>query len=320
MAMLDAVLGMINVAFFYAILIWILVDSLRQSKNNGIAYFKQGPMVFATITVVFNAVISAMNMAFTFHEYRTRRIIGYNSVSLTLTWVLSTIVSFYSMKRTLKENHRFPLVLILWWVFTSITDALLVCIEIVKNFESLNLWFFLSEDNIVGMVSLPMLLLLVCFNTLPSVCAREQQYSDSNMEQRLLQGELESSMAEDEEAFTNASMWSQLTFQWLNPIFSKGRVQKLELGHIPSVPHSETAENASSMLEESLRKQKLEGGSLTKAITHSIWKSLVSNAVFAGNFYSFLLFKIKHQKIRHLQHLINNVQNRYSWRVFFFFF
>ncbi|KAF1876326.1 hypothetical protein Lal_00029674 [Lupinus albus] len=278
MAMLDAVLGIVNVAFFYAILIWVLVDSLRQSKKNNIAYLKQGPKLLATITVLCNVVISVMNIAFAFHEYRIKRIIGYNSLSLTLTWVLSTIVSFYSMKRR-TINQRFPLVLNLWWSFTTIIVALSVSIEIVNNFESLNLWFFLLEDNIFGMVSLPMLF-LVCFNALPYVlCAREQQHSDSYMEQRLVQQEME---AEDKEAFTNANIWSQLTFQWLNPIFNKGRIQKLEHGHIPSVPHSETAENASSMLEESLRKQKLEGGSLTKAIAHSIWKSLALNAIFAG--------------------------------------
>ncbi|KAJ1401992.1 P-loop containing nucleoside triphosphate hydrolase [Sesbania bispinosa] len=138
-----------------------------------------------------------------------------------------------------------------------------------------NVAFF--YDNVVDAVSLPMLLLL-CFNALPNVSAREQ----SDMEQRLLQKELEFSRDEGEVVFTNASMWSKLTFRWLNPIFNRGRIQKLELAHIPSVPHSETAESASFMLLESLRKQKLEGGSLTKAITHSIWKSLALNAILAG--------------------------------------
>ncbi|KAE8692589.1 hypothetical protein F3Y22_tig00110831pilonHSYRG00083 [Hibiscus syriacus] len=37
------------------------------------------------------------------------------------------------------------------------------------------------------------------------------------------------------------------------PLFEKGRIEKLELHHIPTVPESETAENASLLLEESLR-------------------------------------------------------------------
>ena len=244
-------------------------------------------MVFAVFTVLSCAVISVMNMALAFYQYSSRKIIGFNSVSLALTWVLATIVSFYSMRTKVRENKRFgfPLVLILWWVFACSIDAILLSLKLVKGFESIDLWFFLSEDNVVDSVSLPLLVLL-CFN----VCAREN--SDVEQEQQLLlEKEEESSMEEeDEEAFTNASMWSKLAFRWLNPIFKAGRIKKLELGHIPPVPPSETAENASSVLEESLRKQKLEGGSLTKAIAYSIWKSLALNAVLAGIFY--ILFRI----------------------------
>ncbi|KOM42020.1 hypothetical protein LR48_Vigan04g221800 [Vigna angularis] len=111
------------------------------------------------------------------------------------------------------------------------------------------------------------------------------------MEEGLLQIEEEFSMEEhDEEAFTNASEWNQLIFRWLNPIFKTGRVKKLELPHIPPVPCSESAESASSMLEGSLRKQKLGEGSLAKAIADSVWKSLALNAVLAGIFY--ILFSV----------------------------
>ncbi|KAI5447617.1 hypothetical protein KIW84_015177 [Lathyrus oleraceus] len=61
-----------------------------------------------------------------------------------------------------------------------------------------------------------------------------------------------------------------------------GRIQKLEHVRVPSVPHSETVATASSMLEQSIRKQKLQGVSLTKAIFVSVWKSLALNAVLAA--------------------------------------
>ncbi|XP_027342453.1 putative ABC transporter C family member 15 [Abrus precatorius] len=280
MAILDALLGTANVAFFYVILTWLLVHSLKQSKRNHVhvVHWRQGPTIFATITVLSNAVISVFNVALAFYQYSSKRVMGYDSVSFALTWVLSTMVSLYSMKTTLRENKRFPLVLILWWVFATITDTLSVSVKLVKSLEPMNLWFFLSEDNIVDTVSLP-LLLLVCFNALPNVSAR----GHSDVEPLLLHEELKSSLEEEnEEDLTKASTWSKLTFRWLNPILKTGRVKKLELAHIPPVPHSETAENASSTLEESLLKQKLEGGYLTKAIAHSIWKSLALNAVLAG--------------------------------------
>ncbi|XP_020229838.1 putative ABC transporter C family member 15 [Cajanus cajan] len=271
---LDSVLGMANVAFFYAILIWLLLHSLRQTTRAHVraVHFKPGPMVFAVVTVLASVIVSVMNIALAYYQFSSKRILGYGSVSLPLTWVLATMVSFYSMRTRVRENKRFPLVLILWWVFACVIDALSLCMKMVKDFESMSFWVFLSEDNVVDAVSLPLLILL-CFN----VCTRE--HSHTEQEQLLLQKEVE---REEEEVYTNASTWSKLTFRWLNPVFDTGRVKKLELADIPPVPHSETAESASSVLEESLRRQKLEGGYLTWAIAHSIRKSMALNAVLAG--------------------------------------
>ncbi|KHG27828.1 ABC transporter C family member 3 [Gossypium arboreum] len=129
----------------------------------------------------------------------------------------------------------------------------------------------LPEPNIVDVISLPLLVLFCC-----RCCCR-----------RLSHGELERPLLlrkenDDDSSFNNASIWSQLTFQWLNPLFEKGRIEKLELHHVPSVPESETADNASLLLEESIRKQKTKSTSLPKAITGTVWKSLAINAVFAG--------------------------------------
>jgi len=284
MVVFDAVFGTLNVAFLYAILIWVLVDSLRQSKRGRVpdGCFKRGSMLLTVFTVLSCAVISVMNMVLAFRQYSSTGVIGFNSVSFALTWVLATVVSFYSVRTRVRENKRFPLVLVLWWVFCALVDALSLSVRVVEDFEAFDFWFFLSEDNLVASFSL-FLLVVLCFN----VCSREQ----SEMEEGLLQNEEECSVEEHgEEAFTNASVWNKLIFRWLNPIFKTGRVKKLELSHIPPVPCSESAENASSMLEGSLRKQKLGEGSLTKALADSIWKSLALNAVLAGIFY--ILFSI----------------------------
>ena len=82
--------------------------------------------------------------------------------------------------------------------------------------------------------------------------------------------------------FSNAGVWSKLTFGWLNPLFAKGRVEKVELKDIPSIPHSETAESFSLLFEESVREQNMVTLSLKQVIAYSIWKSLAINAVFAG--------------------------------------
>lgn len=298
MAVLDSLLGVVNVAFFYTMLVWLLVDSLKEIRHNRVLHLKKrgftkGHVFLATTTVLSNAIISVLNIGFTLYEYRSKRIItGYNSVSLALTWVLATLVSLYSTKRIFKEKNKgWPLVLILWWVFATISDAISVFLKLTKDLKSLRLSFFLSEDNIVDVFSFPLLLLL-CFNVVWA-----WKTNDMEEQEPLLQKELplpSSLEEEDEEAFTNASIWSKLTFLWLNRVFKRGRIQKLELHHVPSVPHSETAENACSMLEESLGTQKPEAVSLTKAIFHSIWKSLVFNAVFAGKVLLRLPFQLEY--------------------------
>lgn len=288
MAIFDILLGTTNVAFFYVILIWVLYDSLKQTKSNNLLHLKYRPTFFAYVTVLFSVVVTILNVAFVFYKYTYSTnglIIGFCFVSLALTWGLATLVSFYSMKKMLRESKRFPFVLILWWVFATVVDTVSLSLKLVKNYESFNLRILLLEDNIVDAVSLPMLLVL-CLNALSNVCVRE----GSEIEQRLLQKEFESSSLGDEEAFVKAGIWSKLTFRWLNPIFEMGRIQKLEHVHVPSVPHSETAATASSMLEQSIRKQKLQGGSLTKAIFVSVWKSLALNAVLAGKLFSHLSF------------------------------
>ncbi|KAG5604952.1 hypothetical protein H5410_026444 [Solanum commersonii] len=52
--------------------------------------------------------------------------------------------------------------------------------------------------------------------------------------------------------FSSASIWSLITFRWLNPLFKKGHEEKLRVEHIPSIPHTETSNETSSLLEDAL--------------------------------------------------------------------
>ncbi|KAL0539093.1 hypothetical protein IC582_023271 [Cucumis melo] len=103
----------------------------------------------------------------------------------------------------------------------------------------------------------------------------------NDLEKPLLQKDNDCSY-EDGGGFISPGLWSRITFQWLNPLFKRGRNQKLELAHVPCVPQSETAEYASSLLEESLQRKKVECSSLPNAIFLATWKSLALTAIFAG--------------------------------------
>ncbi|XP_017616130.1 putative ABC transporter C family member 15 [Gossypium arboreum] len=276
---MEASLEVVNVPFAIALLAWIIIDILKRrghendSDNDDVKGKTRGYLrVFNVVTVVFSIIIFVLNLGFGFYIYWNYGIVPTKSVCLAITWFLASLVLIYWMNRGFSElKPRPPLVLILWWVFSFGLVLFSVLVYVVRLLGFRELPYRLPEPNIVDVISLPLLVLFCC-----RCCCR-----------RLSHGELERPLLlrkenDDDSSFNNASIWSQLTFQWLNPLFEKGRIEKLELHHVPSVPESETADNASLFLEESIRKQKTKSTSLPKAITGTVWKSLAINAVFAG--------------------------------------
>ena len=271
---IDISLEILILTFAIAFLTWVLQNVWRQRREGDIN--EHGPVrgcrVFTMITVLSNVIISIVYLDFGLYEYWNHRIITIKSVFLFMTWVLATLVAVLSKNRTLSGNKRWPLILVLWWVFSFIVDSVSLTIYTITHLKSIDFPSPFPEPNIVDFASFPFAI-LICFNAFPTSCTRKH----SDIVEPLLQKENESSLGDDG-AFTNAGIWSQLSFQWLNPIFKRGRVQKLELPHIPPISQSETAENASSLLEESLRN----ASSLPKAIACAIWKPLFMNAALAG--------------------------------------
>ncbi|XP_064934555.1 putative ABC transporter C family member 15 isoform X2 [Musa acuminata AAA Group] len=135
--------------------------------------------------------------------------------------------------------------------------------------------FYTSSCRPCRVVSSFRLSLLLCFSA-PFMSSSKP---NPELEQSLLPQE-DDCLSGD--YFSIAGFWSRLTFRWLNPVFAKGRAERLELRHIPGVPRSETAETSLCLLQESLRQQKLESASLPRAIIRAVWRSLALNAVFAG--------------------------------------
>ncbi|KAL6983833.1 hypothetical protein U1Q18_017207 [Sarracenia purpurea var. burkii] len=274
-------LKLVNVPFFLLLLIWVLVDVLKRRRGVN-EQLKQGGTdrrritAFAKITILSNVMVSIFYVGFSCYELWDSRPIAFVSCFSALSWILASVVAVYSVSQTAREYKRWPLILIIWWVFSTICDSLLVSIFILTHFTSIQVPNHLPKANTVDFASLPFLILL-CFNALPIKGSEE----NNETEFPLLEEE-EENVPKHADAFSNAGIWSQLTFMWLNPLFEKGRIQKLEFSHIPSIPPFETAFVASSLLEESLRKQKTESFSLPRGIVHALWNPLARNAVYAG--------------------------------------
>ncbi|XVE74843.1 hypothetical protein DITRI_Ditri12bG0050900 [Diplodiscus trichospermus] len=283
-ALMEVYLELLNAPFVIALLSWIAIDILKRrrhdndSDNDSVSHLKhrvgREARVFTVIAVLSNSIISILYLGFGFYVYWNRRIVPTKPFCSAITWFLASLVTVYSENRTFRVQKTWPLVLILWWAFSCILVSLSVAVYLIHHLKSKELPYPLPEADIVDIASLPLLILLCC--CVPIAISR-----NSDLEHPLLHKEDENS-SRDDSTYSNAGIWSQLTFRWLNQLFERGRTEKLELHHVPPVPESETADIASLLLEESLRKQKTELPSLTKAIARTIGNSLAINAVFAG--------------------------------------
>ncbi|GLU06158.1 hypothetical protein SLE2022_232120 [Rubroshorea leprosula] len=276
---MDILLEVVKGAFFLVLLTWLLLDILkrRRLENDSEIHLEyrvvRGSELFRIITLLSNVTISVLYMGFAAYVYWNHGlVVSLSSVCSAATWVMATVVAIYS------KNTRWPLVLVLWWASFFIFDAISVSIYLIHHLDSVKLPYRLPlpEPSIVDVASLPLSALL-CLNTLPVKCFMNAR----DLEHPLLQKRDEDS-SRGNSTFTNTGIWGKLTFLWLNPLFKKGRVEKLQLHHIPSVPQSETAENASALLEHSISMQKKEAYSVPKALSHAVCKSLALNAIFAG--------------------------------------
>ncbi|KAK4716023.1 hypothetical protein R3W88_014361 [Solanum pinnatisectum] len=253
---------MTNVAFFFILLIDFFF------KKNG---ERRKSTIFTEITVLVNFSIALFYLGFYVYEFwKLRAFVFEESVFSVMTWSVATVIAAYSLNR----EKRCPLLLIIWWFFSSIFEIILVSFHLLKHY---NIYtkasHFLPKANVIDFASLPLSIRL-CFNALP---VPANKYSET--EQPFLQKD---EVNTHDDTFSSASIWSLIRFRWLNPLFKKGHEEKLRVEHIPSIPHTETSNEASSLLEDALRKKNTSTFFIPHALLHMIWTSLAYNAVFAG--------------------------------------
>ncbi|KAG8365953.1 hypothetical protein BUALT_Bualt17G0025600 [Buddleja alternifolia] len=271
---MDVNLKLVNVAFCLLFLVWFLWDILKKRNDyddNDIDNHllqREESSLFTKVTVLLNFIISISYLGLCLHEFWNVGTAPIEVVFSALSWCFAFMVAVYSVTK------RWPLVLVLYWSFSSTCNLLLAIFYLLHRFDSIKVPNFLPKANIVDFASLPLSLLL-CLNVLPNNPDKKM----SGSRQPLLANQLQNSSSDP---FSSAGIWRHLTFRWLNPLFEKGYHEKLVSEDVPPIPRSETADEASSLLEESLRKQKTQVISLPKAILDSIWRPLAINAVFAG--------------------------------------
>ncbi|KAJ9705299.1 hypothetical protein PVL29_003379 [Vitis rotundifolia] len=238
---MDSSLGLINVAFFWLHLTQVLVRVLRKMRDGGGADSEDGPTmrkstVFTVVYVLSKAIICVSHLGFCLYEFWSQETINLVHIFSTMTWVLVAIIIVSCFRNnTTRENKMWPLILTSWWVSSSILSSLSVSVYLVTRLKILTLpdfWpDFVPQATIDDFASLIPLWILLCFNVLPFNCGKEH----SGREHPLPESEGEN-LSHGVGPYSSAGIWSKLIYLWLNPLFRKGRVQKLESHHIFSIP------------------------------------------------------------------------------------
>ncbi|KAK4773815.1 hypothetical protein SAY87_028834 [Trapa incisa] len=277
-------LQLVNVVFVGGFLAWYLANILRRrsewwrEERRRSVSSSSAPSVCSWVSVVCCFAISLLYTCSCVYEYRLLGSFDSKSVSSAVSWISASAAAvYYCRKRDLSRGNYWPLVLILWWIYSGLLSSVYVTFIIIRRLGSKDFHPtpLVGAADIVNIISCALSLVL-CSSAIFTSCSGSHRSNE--LERPLLPG----GSRNDSGDFDSAGVWSRLTFQWLNPLFKTGRQQKLELLHIPLVPQSESAEFASSALEASLRKQKTGHLSLPRAILFAVWRSMTINGVIAG--------------------------------------
>ncbi|KAH7657583.1 Xenobiotic-transporting ATPase protein [Dioscorea alata] len=147
-----------------------------------------------------------------------------------LDWVVYGLRGFIWAGFALSLNiHRTRLVktiALIWWLSSCLLVSI-INIESMVNGDVLSVF-----DSITWVVSL-----LLFFSALRLILGKERNSENNTISEHLLVSE----DGDNGTMFSNASLWSKLTFSWMNPLMSLGHSKSLDLNDIPPLDSEDDA-------------------------------------------------------------------------------
>ncbi|CAA6668102.1 unnamed protein product [Spirodela intermedia] len=218
---------------------------------------------YSWLLVVSNILVAASHLGFLAFKWRTHRDVSLQLTLPAAAWTAAGAVAICS-----RNSLRWPLPLSLWWAFYGLFSVASISVDIAGAPSPA----FLPPPSPAGIVSFP----LVAFLFFAAFFSGAGEPPPPPLKQPLIQ-KISSATAGG-----GGGTWSWLTFRWLNPVFERGRAEKLELRHLPPPPPEEATERCFSQLKECRKKDKGRPSSISHALFLAVWRPLAVNAVFAG--------------------------------------
>ncbi|KAL5549603.1 hypothetical protein UlMin_004834 [Ulmus minor] len=267
----------------------------ERSKNTKSLYYKQALICCMGVSS-FNLVLCLLYYFIWFRNgLSEERLVTLLDLALkTLAWGL---VSVYLFTRfTHSGESKLPLLLRVWWGFYFSVSCYSLVIDIVHYKKHVYLQIQSLVSNIVSVIS-GLFFIYVGFS-------EKKEGGDSLLEEPLLncnagigndcEGRSKTKGDETETPYSNAGLFSILSFSWIGPLIALGKKKTLDLEDVPQLGANDSANGIFSSFRNELESDcgavnKVTTLKLAKGLLLSAWKEILLTA-FAAFLYAIALY------------------------------
>ncbi|XVF03649.1 hypothetical protein REPUB_Repub05bG0011300 [Reevesia pubescens] len=283
------------VLLLFLLVIWV-VNRVKEAGGEGSKErLRQRKVLFYNQTLACCFVVSAFNVVVCllsyFYWYRNgwsedKLVTLIDYVVKTIAWG-ATCVYLHCQFSNSGEQKRFPFLLRIWWgfYFSISCYGLVIDIVLFKRHVSIPNQYLLSDvfSVITG--------LFLCF----AGYFGRNEGQDTLLEEPLLNGD--SSVSNGVELskkkggdtvtpYSNAGIFSVLTFSWMGPLIAAGNKKSLDLEDVPQLDSDDSVVGAFPKFRNRLESADSEGSGVTtlkliKALFFSAWKDILWTALLA---------------------------------------
>ncbi|XP_031253354.1 ABC transporter C family member 3-like [Pistacia vera] len=254
-------------------------ESKERFKNRGVLWYKR-TFVCCLGVSVFNLVLCLLSY---FYWYRNgwsddKLVTLFDFVLRTLGW--GSICVYLHTQFFSSAEQKFPFLLRVWWgSFMSISCyCLVIDVLLYKNHVSLPIQYLVSD--VVSFISG----LFFCYVGF----VKRSEGEDTLLQEPLLNGNsnvgsrIKSKGADKVTPYSNAGLFSLLTFSWMGSLIAVGNKKTLDLEDVPQLDKEDSVAGAFPIFRSKLE---AEGGvttiKLVKAVVWSAWKEILLTGFLA---------------------------------------
>ncbi|XVF03647.1 hypothetical protein REPUB_Repub05bG0011100 [Reevesia pubescens] len=283
------------VLLLFLLLLWV-TNRVKKAGGEGSKHrLRQRRLLWCKLTVPCCFIVSAYNIVLCllsfFNPYRNgwcedKLVTLSDYVVKTLAWGAMCVYLHCQFSNS-GEHKKFPFLLRIWWGFYFSISCYFLVIDIVlfKNHVSLPSQYLVSD---VFSVITGLFLCIVGF-------FRINKGEIALLEEPLLEGNSNVSNGEELSRkkggdtlspYSNAGIFSILTFSWMGPLIAAGNKKTLDLDDVPQLDSDDSVVGAFPKFRNRLEAVDSEGSGVTtfklvKALFFSAWKDILSTALFA---------------------------------------